>query len=152
MFGFRRKTLEVRPDPGVQAQFVQRAQAFSGEFLQALGPGERAAFDYTPATLERLDAVLARARAGALVLTPLQRVGMAAYLYEVARCSLGGRYEVCDDEDPVVLVAGRARDGACLCAISHVERCLSGGEPEPLAALYARYAAAVAAGRTDVVA
>jgi len=151
MFGFRKKTKARRADPRVQEQFVQRVAAAAAEFLHSLGPAERAALDYTPGTLERLDAAVARAREGALILTPLQRVGMAAYLYEVARRLHGGQYEVCDDDDPVVLVAGDAA-GTCLCAISHVERRLAGAEPEPLVALYARYAAAVAAGRPELVA
>ena len=69
-------------------------------------PGRRR-LDYTPGSIHALDAALEAAHVGALALTPMQTVGAAAYLYEVRR-EHGGLYEVCDDEDPVVLVCGES--------------------------------------------
>jgi len=151
MFGFLKKTKVRYVDPRVQDEFVQKVTAAAGDFLQALESEERAAHDFTPASLARLDGVARRVSAGALALTPLQRVGMAAYLYEVARREHGGIYEVCDDDDPVVLVCGDAGAEICLCAIARVERVLAGAESEALADFYARFVAAIQAGRPELV-
>ncbi len=151
MFGFLNKTQVRYVDPQVQDEFVQKVSAAADAFLLAIEPAERAAYDFSPGSVIRLDAAAARVRDGALELTPLQRVGMAAYLYEVARRHQGGIYEVCDDDDPVVLVTGDPQCEICLCAISRVERNLAGAQPEPLSDLYARYVDAVQADRPELV-
>ena len=83
---------------------------------QAAGP-DGVGLDYTPGSIHALDAALGAAHVGALALTPMQTVGAAAYLY-VARREHGGLYEVCDDEDPVVLVCGESGAQVCLAAIA----------------------------------
>ncbi len=76
---------------------------------------------------------------------------MAAYLYEVARRSHGGQYEVCDNDDPAVLVTGQPAFDVCLCGISRGERTLEGKVDEPLAAFFGRFEAAVAAARPAIL-
>ncbi|AHV94020.1 hypothetical protein [Bordetella holmesii] len=142
MFGFFKKQAP-EPNPEVQAEFGERVNAAAADFLAALPDASR--FDYLPASVALLDSVAAQVRAGEFSLTPMQRVGMAAYLYEVARRSHGGQYEVCDNDDLVVLVTGQPDFDVCLCGISRVERTLSGKEDEPLLAFYRRYEAAVSA-------
>ena len=105
------------------------AAAAAQDFVQAAGPG--AGLDYTPGSLHALDAALEAAHVGALALTPMQTVG-AAYLYEVARREHGGLYEVCDDEDPVVLVCGESGAQVCLAAIAKVERRIRYGQAEAI--------------------
>ena len=105
MFGFLKTNHEARRDE-VQAEFVARVAAAAQEFVQAAGP-DGVGLDYTPGSIHALDAALEAAHVGALALTPMQTVGAAAYLYEVRR-EHGGLYEVCDDEDPVVLVCGES--------------------------------------------
>ncbi len=150
MFGFFKKKVQVpQADPQVQAEFIERVNAAAADFLQALP--DRARFDYRPASVALLDEVAAQVRAGALALTPMQRVGMAAYLYEVARRRHGGQYEVCDNDDPAVLVTGQPAFDVCLCGISRVERTLKGEVDEPLAAFFSRFETAVAAARPAVL-
>ncbi|OZI71743.1 hypothetical protein [Bordetella genomosp. 12] len=142
MFGFFKKQAP-EADPQVQAEFSERVNAAAADFLAALPDTSR--FDYQPASVGLLDGVAAQVRAGELSLTPMQRVGMAAYLYEVARRAHGGQYEVCDNDDPVVLVTGQPDFDVCLCGISRIERTLSGKEDESVQAFYRHYEAAVAA-------
>ena len=83
MFGFLKTNHEARRDE-VQAEFVARVAAAAQEFVQAAGP-DGVGLDYTPGSIHALDAALEAAHVGALALTPMQTVGAAAYLYEVAR-------------------------------------------------------------------
>ncbi|WP_459615739.1 hypothetical protein [Bordetella sp. 2513F-2] len=151
MFGFLRKAAPPQVDPGVQDAFVERVRTAAEAVRQALPLETQQILDYSPGSLARLDQVALQVQRGEFTLTPLQRVGIAAYVYEVARGCHGGLYEVCDDEDPVVLVVGEPEFAVCLCAISHVERRLAGHEPEPLPAFYARHVDAVRAARSEVV-
>ncbi|MBP6706456.1 MAG: hypothetical protein KA134_04110, partial [Achromobacter sp.] len=91
---------------------------------------------------------LEAAHVGALALTPMQTVGAAAYLYEVARREHGGLYEVCDDEDPVVLVCGESGAQVCLAAIAKVERRIRYGQAEAIPPYFERFIAALQAGET----
>ena len=75
----------------------------------------------------------------------MQTVGAAAYLYEVAR-EHGGLYEVCDDEDPVVLVCGESGAQVCLAAIAKVERRIRYGQAEAIPPYFERFIAALHAG------
>ncbi|AZY51429.1 hypothetical protein [Bordetella avium] len=146
MFGlFKKKAQAVLPNPEVQAEFIDRVSQAAADFLAALSDTQ--GLDYQPASVALLDRVAARVRAGTLSLSPMQRVGMAAYLYEVARRAHGGQYEVCDNDDPVVLVIGEPVFDVCLCGISRVESTLQGRVQEPLAVFYGRFEAAVRAAR-----
>lgn len=152
MFGFLKKNTQVPPvDPEVQAEFIERVNAAAADFLSALPDNDRAALDFQPASVASLDPVAQRVRAGGLILTPMQRVGMAAYLYEVARRRYGGQYEVCDNDDPVVLVTGEPDFDVCLCGISRVENTLRGQSLEPLGTFFNSFEAAVAAAQPAVL-
>lgn len=144
MFGFLKTNHEARRDE-VQAEFVARVAAAAQEFVQAAGP-DGAGLDYTPGSIHALDAALEAAHVGALALTPMQTVGAAAYLYEVARREHGGLYEVCDDEDPVVLVCGESGAQVCLAAIAKVERRIRYGQAEAIPPYFERFIAALHAG------
>ncbi|MFJ0684027.1 hypothetical protein WLU30_12130 [Bordetella bronchiseptica] len=148
MFGFRRKDTQ-QYDQEAQDAFVERVAAAARDFVAAVPAG--AGLDYSPASIAALDAVLEQAHLGALALDPVQRVGAAAYLYEVARRRHGGLYEVCDDDDPVVLVTGEPEFDVCLCAIAKVERRIDVGPQEDLRPFFGRYEQAVAARRPDII-
>lgn len=139
MFGFLKNTQHV--DEDAQDEFVERVHTAAEEFLTAVS--DQSALDYSLQSLGALDSVLDDAHQGRITLTPMQTVGAAAYLYEVARRHYGGLYEVCDDEDPVVLVTGEPEFDVCLCAIAKVERRIRGGEAEALPAFFQRYVSAV---------
>jgi len=139
MLGFLKKTQEV--DEEVQDEFIERVNGAAQAFLAAVP--DTSSFDYSVASVTALDGVLEQAHQGALALTPIQSVGAAAYLYEVARRHYGGLYEVCDDDDPVVLVTGEPDFDVCLCAISKVERRIRGGTAESLPEFFQHYVRAV---------
>ncbi len=139
MFGFLKTPLPV--DEDVQDEFIERVQAAAEDFLTVVP--ERSALDYSPESVIGLESVLDEAYRGRLTLSPMQTVGAAAYLYEVARRHYGGLYEVCDDDDPVVLVTSEAGFEVCLCAISKVERRLQHGEAEALTTFFQRFVSAV---------
>src|SRR5690606_16936815 len=139
MFGFRNHSPQV--DDNVQDEFIERVHAAAEDFLTAVP--DPMTLDYTPRSVDVLDQVLDEVHQGRLALTPMQTVGAAAYLYEVARRHYGGWYEVCDDDDPVVLVNGDRESEVCLCAIAKVERRISHGEAEALPAFFQRYVRAV---------
>ncbi len=152
MFGFFRKKarpLDVAQE--VQAEFIERVIAAAADFVAAL-PAELAAqMDFSPASLAGLDAVAERVRSGELALTPMQRVGMATYLYEVARRRHGGQYAVIDNDDPVVLVCGRPGVEICLGAIGRIERLLDGRKIPMPTRLYAEFDSAIAAGLPKIL-
>ncbi|MDQ8034087.1 hypothetical protein CEG14_22975 [Bordetella genomosp. 1] len=148
MFGFL-KTSTPQVDQEVQEEFVERVSAAAEDFRAVAASHGR--LDYTPASMAALDEALARVRAGDLALTPMQRVGAAAYLYETLRRAHGGLYEVCDNDDPVVFVAGPEEAEVCLCGISRVERYLTGAHAEPVSAALQRFEAALAAGRAETI-
>ena len=139
MFGFLKNTQQV--DEDVQDEFIERVQAAAEDFL-TVAP-DRSALDYSLESVVALDAALDEAYQGRLALTPMQTVGAAAYVYEVARRHYGGLYEVCDDDDPVVLVTGEPEFDVCLCAISKVERRVRLGESEALTTFFQRFVSAV---------
>src|SRR5690606_31971927 len=112
---------------------------------------DTSSFDYAVASVTALDGVLEQAHQGALALTPMQTVGAAAYLYEVARRHYGGLYEVCDDDDPVVLVTGEPEFEVCLCAMAKVERCVRNGPAERLPEFFQHYVRAVTDRRSDTI-
>jgi len=147
MFGFLKHTQEV--DEEVQDEFIQRVNGAAEAFLAAVSATP--VLDYSIESVTALDAVLEDAHQGRLALTPMQTVGAAAYLYEVARRHYGGLYEVCDDEDPVVLVTGEPDFEVCLCAISKVERRVRNGAADTLPEFFQHYVRAVAARRSDTI-
>src|SRR3546814_3302128 len=139
MFGFLRNTQEV--DEEVQDEVIVRVNSAAEAFLAAVP--DTPALDYSIESVTALDAVLEEAYQGRLTLTPMQTVGAAAYLYEVGRRHYGGLYEVCDDEDPVVLVTGEPDFDVCLCAISKVERRVCNGAADTLPEFFQPYVRAV---------
>jgi len=147
MFGFLRNTQQV--DEEVQDEFIERVTGAAQAFLEAVP--DTSALDYSVESIAALDAVLEEAHRGLLTLTPMQRVGAAAYLYEVGRRHYGGLYEVCDDEDPVVLVTGEPEFDVCLCAISKVERRLRNGAADTLPEFFQHYVRAVNARASDTI-
>lgn len=147
MFGFLSHSQQV--DDKVQDEFIERVHAAAEDFLTAVSG--RSTLDYTPRSVDALDRVLDEVHHARLTLTPMQRVGAAAYLYEVARRHYGGRYEVCDDDDPVVLVTGDRGVEVCLCAIDKVERRMRRGAAEALPAFFQRYVRAVTARTAEIV-
>lgn len=149
MFGFFKKTSTPQVDQEVQDEFVERVTAAAEDFRGAAQAN--GSLDFSAASVATLDEILARVRAGELELTPMQRVGAAAYLYETLRRAHGGLYEVCDNDDPVVLVAGEGDAEVCLCAISRVDRYLGGSASEPVGAALSRFEAALAAGRPETI-
>lgn len=152
MFGFFRK--KVRPldaEREVQTEFVERVNAAAADFVAALPADLAAGMDFSPASLAGLDVVAERVRRGELALTPMQRVGMATYLYEVARRRHGGQYAVIDNDDPVVLVCGQPGGEICLGAIGRIERLLDGRKVLMPGRLYAEFESAVAAGQPIIL-
>lgn len=147
MFGFLKNTQQVEQD--VQDEFVERVQSAAESFRAALP--HRHGLDYSLDSVALLDAALDQAHAGNLALDAMQRVGAAAYLYEVARRHFGGLYEVCDDDDPVVLVTGEPAFAVCLCAINKVERRLRHGSAEALPEFFERYVHAVRARKSSTI-
>ena len=110
-----------------------------------------AALDYSLASVSALDEALEAAHLGTLALTPMQTVGAAAYLYEVARRAYGGLYEVCDDEDPVVLVCGEPEAEVCFCAIAKVERRIRYGASEAIPPYFELFRAAMEEGQAQTI-
>ncbi|MBO1113984.1 hypothetical protein [Bordetella petrii] len=147
MFGFLRNTQQV--DEEVQDEFIERVNSAAEAFLAAVP--DTPALDYSIESVTALDAVLEEAYQGRLTLTPMQTVGAAAYLYEVGRRHYGGLYEVCDDEDPVVLVTGEPDFDVCLCAISKVERRVRNGAADTLPEFFQHYVRAVTARSSDTI-
>ncbi len=141
MFGFLKKDQEASTE-AVQAEFIERVANAAREFVHAAQP-ETGQLDYSLSSIHALDAVLEAAHLGNLPLTPMQTVGAAAYLYEVARREYGGLYEVCDDEDPVVLVTGGPDAEVCLGAIAKVERRIRYGSDEAVPPFFERFKRAV---------
>ena len=154
MFDFLTQRTE-QADPDVQAEFVtnvsQAAQRFTdaaqGRLVDAQGRTApyTAGLDYSVSSMTIVDTLLDEVAAGTLVLDPMQTLGVSAYLYEVARRHYGGLYEVCDDDDPVVLVTGEPDFDVCLCAISFITQRLASGTDEPSPSFMARYVDAVRA-------
>ena len=147
MFGFLKNTQQV--DEEVQDEFIERVNGAAQAFLDAVP--DTSAMDYSVESIAALDAVLEAAHRGLLTLTPMQTVGAAAYLYEVARRRYGGLYEVCDDADPVVLVTGEPEFDVCLCAISKVERRVRDGATDTLPEFFQQYVRAVNARASDTI-
>ncbi len=145
MFGFLKINQDAKRDE-VQEEFVARVAHAAQDFVQAAGQAG-AGLDYSVSSVHALDDVLDAAHLGKLSLTPMQTVGAAAYLYEVVRRAHGGLYEVCDDEDPVVLVCGAPQAEVCLGAIAKVERRIRYGAAEAIPPYFERFLAALAAGR-----
>jgi hypothetical protein len=81
----------------------------------------------------------------------MQTVGAAAYLYEVGRRAHGGLYEVCDDEDPVVLVCGQPGTEVCFGAIAKVERRIRYGAAEAIPPYFEQFMAALQAGEARTI-
>ncbi|MBO9356818.1 hypothetical protein GG851_22735 [Bordetella petrii] len=148
MFGFLKHT-QQEVDEEVQDEFVERVNSAAAEFLAAVP--DNPALDYSVESVAALDAVLDEAHKGRLTLTPMQAVGAAAYLYEIGRRRYGGLYEVCDDDDPVVLVTGEPEFEVCLCAISKVERRLRNGVADALPEFFQHYVRAVSARSSDTI-
>lgn len=145
----------AQADLDVQAEFVanvsQAAQRFTDaaqvRLLDTQGRGSpyTAGLDYSVTSMAIVDTLVHDVIAGTLSLDAMQTLGMSAYIYEVARRHHGGLYEVCDDDDPVVLVTGEPDFDVCLCAISFVTQRLALGTDETFPAFMARYVAAVQA-------
>ena len=145
MFGFLKINQDAKRDE-VQQEFVARVAHAAQDFVQAAGP-DGAGLDYSLSSVHALEA----AHLGTLPLTPMQTVGAAAYLYEVARRAHGGLYEVCDDEDPVVLVCGSPETEVCFGAIAKVERRIRYGAAEAIPPYFDRFLAALDAGAATTV-
>ncbi|CAB5511416.1 hypothetical protein [Achromobacter anxifer] len=144
MFGFLKINQDAKRDE-VQEEFVARVADAAQDFVQAAGP-TGAVLDYTPSSVHALDEALEAAHLGTLPLTPMQTVGAAAYLYEVGRRAHGGLYEVCDDEDPVVLVCGEPGTEVCFGAIAKIERRIRYGAAEAIPPYFEQFTAALQAG------
>lgn len=149
MFGFLKINQDAKRDE-VQEEFVARVANAAKDFVQAAGSAG-ATLDYSPSSIHALDAALEAAHVGTLPLTPMQTVGAAAYLYEVARRAHGGLYEVCDDEDPVVLVCGEPDAEVCFGAIAKVERRIRYGDAEAIAPYFDAFTAALRAGEARTI-
>jgi len=149
MFGFLKINQEATRDE-VQAEFVERVTDAAEDFVRAAG-STGAALDYSLASVSALDEALEAAHLGTLALTPMQTVGAAAYLYEVARRAYGGLYEVCDDEDPVVLVCGEPEAEVCFCAIAKVERRIRYGASEAIPPYIELFRAAMEEGQAQTI-
>lgn len=148
MFSFFKMNQNVRRG-GVQAALVARVTNVAQDFVQAAGLA--AELDYSLSSIQALDDALEAAYLGTLPLTSAQTVGAAAYLYEVARRAYGGLYEVCDDEDPVVLVCGAPAAEVCFGAIAKVERRIRYGATESIAPYFGRFVAALGAGQARTI-
>lgn len=127
-----------------QAEFIERVGDAVAEFIAAV-PHRAHELDFSQASLHALDEVLQQAHEGTLRLDAMQVAGAAAYIYEVARLNYGGQYEVCDNDDPVVLVTGPPRFDLCLCAMSRVERRIRQGPEEGIPEFFDEYVRRVAA-------
>jgi hypothetical protein len=122
----------------LQVEFIQNVRQAAIQF-QDVARAQALELDFSEQSLTLADRIIAMAHAGSITLDPLQRLGAAAYVYEVAREHYGGLYEVCDEEDPVVLVTGEPEFDVCLCAISKVEKLVSDPTQEPLALFFYSY-------------
>ena len=149
MFGFLKINQDAKRDE-VQEEFVARVAGAAQDFVQAAGP-TGAVLDYTPSSVHALDEALEAAHVGTLPLTPMQTVGAAAYLYEVGRRAHGGLYEVCDDEDPVVLVCGDPGTEVCFGAIAKVERRIRYGSAEAIPPYFEQFRMALQAGEARTI-
>ncbi|WP_447922810.1 hypothetical protein [Achromobacter aegrifaciens] len=149
MFGFLKINQDAKRDE-VQGEFVARVADAAQDFVLAAGP-TGAVLDYTPSSVHALDEALEAAHLGTLPLTPMQTVGAAAYLYEVGRRAHGGLYEVCDDEDPVVLVCGEPGIEVCFGAIAKVERRIRYGAAEAIPPYFEQFIAALQAGEACTI-
>lgn len=149
MFGFLKINQDAKRDE-VQQEFVARVAHAAQDFVQAAGP-DGAGLDYSLSSVHALEAALEAAHLGTLPLTPMQTVGAAAYLYEVARRAHGGLYEVCDDEDPVVLVCGSPETEVCFGAIAKVDRRIRYGAAEAIPPYFDRFLAALDAGAATTI-
>jgi hypothetical protein len=149
MFGFLKTNQDAKRDE-VQEEFVARVAGAAQDFVQAAGSAG-AVLDYTPSSVHALDEALEAAHLGTLPLTPMQTVGAAAYLYEVGRRAYGGLYEVCDDEDPVVLVCGEPEAEVCFGAIAKVERRIRYGSAEAIPPYFEQFLMALQAGEARTI-
>ncbi|MDQ2187602.1 hypothetical protein RBI13_20665 [Alcaligenaceae bacterium A4P071] len=135
----------------IQDEFVANVQAAADGFVADFARDDLV-LDYGAASLRAVDMLLGQASLGKLELSSLQSLGAASYVYEVARRAHGGLYEVCDDDDPVVLVTGEPDFDVCLCAISKVEKAARGTDRgDSLPEFYQRFAAGVAARASEVI-
>lgn len=151
----------AQADLDVQAEFVTNVSQAAQRFIEAAqdrlvdtqgrASPYTAGLDYSVTSMTIVDALIEEVVAGTLSLDPMQILGVSAYVYEVARRHYGGLYEVCDDDDPVVLVTGEPDFDVCLCAISFVTQRLARGTDEPCPAFMARYVAAVQAKASTTV-
>ncbi|MGE6915793.1 hypothetical protein [Achromobacter kerstersii] len=144
MFGFLKINQDANLDE-VQEAFVARVADAAQDFVDAAGT-TGAVLDYSLSSVHALDDALEAAHLGTLPLTPMQTVGAAAYLYEVGRRAHGGLYEVCDDEDPVVLVCGDPGSEVCFGAIAKVERRIRDGAAESIPAYFEQFTTALQTG------
>ena len=159
MFDFLTQATQQEKE-AVQGEFIENVQRAAAGFttavasftLDAQGRGApySAGLDYSVSSLVLLDHIVERVRAKEVTLRPMQTIGISAYIYEVARRHHSGLYEVCDDDDPVVLVTGEPEFDVCLCAISFINSRLAGEADEPLSTFFDRYVAAVNA-RASVI-
>lgn len=149
MFGFLKINQDAKRNE-VQEEFVARVADAAQDFVQAAGQ-TGVTLDYSPSSVHALDEALEAAHVGTLPLTPMQTVGAAAYLYEVGRRAHGGLYEVCDDEDPVVLVCGEPGTEVCFGAIAKVERRIRYGAAEAIPPYFEQFVAALQAGEARTI-
>jgi len=149
MFGFLKINQDAKRNE-VQEEFVARVADAAQDFVQVAGQ-TGAVLDYSPSSVHALDEALEAAHLGTLPLTPMQTVGAAAYLYEVGRRAHGGLYEVCDDEDPVVLVCGQPGTEVCFGAIAKVERRIRYGAAEAIPPYFEQFVAALQAGEARTI-
>lgn len=133
-----------------QAEFIERV-AEAAALFTAAAVEHAHELDFSQASLEAVDDILQRAHEGSLHLDAAQAMGAAAYIYEVARQNYGGQYEVCDNDDPVVLVTGSPHFEVCLCAMSRVERRLRAGADASIPAFFDAYVQRVAVRASAVV-
>ncbi|MBB1594505.1 hypothetical protein [Achromobacter sp. UMC46] len=149
MFGFLQINQDAKRDE-VQEEFVARVADAAQDFVQA-ARSTGALLDYSLSSVHALDDALEAAHVGTLPLTPMQTVGAAAYLYEIGRRAHGGLYEVCDDEDPVVLVCGDPGSEVCFGAIAKVERRIRYGASEAIPAYFELFTAALQTGEAHTI-
>lgn len=149
MFGFLKINQDANFDE-VQEAFVARVADAAQDFVDAAEP-TGVVLDYSPSSIHALDDALEAAHLGTLPLTPMQTVGAAAYLYEVGRRAHGGLYEVCDDDDPVVLVCGDPGSEVCFGAIAKVERRIRVGAAEAIPAYFELFTSALQTGEARTI-
>ena len=160
MFDFLTQATQQEKE-AVQAEFIENVQRAATGFSSAVsqftcdaqgrGAPYSAGLDYSVSSLVLLDHIVDTVRAGSITLRPMQTIGISAYIYEVARRHYDGLYEVCDDDDPVVLVTGEPAFDVCLCAISFINARLTGQIDESLPTFFARYEAAVKARASIII-